>query len=61
MPNNNRADKIQKKIEAMQKAYRDLVLAIEAVDKERKKLAEEIQTVNDQIKLKILKNKLQNL
>ena len=61
MPKNNRVEKIQKKIQAMQKAYRDLVLAVEAVDKERKKLAEEIQTVNDQIKLKILKNKLQNL
>ena len=61
MPKNNQVEKIQKKIRNMQKAYRDLVLAIEAVDIERKKLAEDIHNVNDQIKLKILKNKLKNL
>ena len=61
MSKNNQAEKIQKKILAMQKVYRDLVLALESVDKERKKLAKEMDVVSDQIKLKILKNKLQNL
>ena len=61
MSKNNRAEKIQKKILAMQKVYRDLVLALDSVDRERRKLAKEMDAVSDQIKLKILKNKLQNL
>jgi hypothetical protein len=61
MSKNNRAEKIQKKILAMQKVYRDLVLALDSVDRERRKLAKEMDVVSDQIKLKILKNKLQNL
>lgn len=61
MPKDTQIQKIQKKINAMREAYRDLVLALNSVEKDRERLARELDEIEDSAKIKILKKKLQNL